>query len=119
TDHQVKIRGFRVELGEIEAALAEHPGLDRVAVVDRLDPGTGSRRLVAYFVPRPEAMERMAGMAGDIAPRALQAFLGSRLPGYMVPAAFVRLAVLPLTPTGKVDRQALPPLESERLEEGW
>ncbi|HEV7514943.1 MAG TPA: amino acid adenylation domain-containing protein, partial [Thermoanaerobaculia bacterium] len=114
TDSQVKIRGFRVELGEIEAALAQHPGLDQVAVVDRQDPGGGSRRLVAYFVPRPTRPEP------EPAARELQQFLAGLLPGYMVPAAFVRLAAMPLTPTGKTDRRVLPePDLDDRPEEGW
>ena len=110
TDDQVKIRGFRIELGEIEAALEQHPALAKVAVVDRPDPATDSKRLVAYFELRPEA---------DLAPRTLQEFLASKVPGYMVPALFVRLEVMPLSPTGKIDRRALPEPSSERLEEAW
>ncbi len=110
TDNQVKIRGFRVELGEIEAALEEHPAVAQVAVVDLPDPGTGSKRLVAYFVPHPE---------GDLAPRALQDYLATRVPGYMVPALFVRLDAMPLTPTGKTDRQALPEPAAERPTAAW
>ena len=98
-DSQVKVRGFRVELGEIEAALQEHPAVERSAVVDREEPGTGSRRLVAYFVPRP---------GGAVTPADLQELLRVKVPGYMMPAAFVALERLPLGPTGKVDRRALP-----------
>ncbi len=94
-DFQVKIRGFRVELGEIEARLAEHPRLRDATVLAREDE-PGDRRLVAYYV-------------GDEVPaEALQGFLSERLPEYMVPSAFVRLEVLPLTPNGKLDRGALP-----------
>ncbi|MEA2694508.1 MAG: hypothetical protein QOJ16_3895, partial [Acidobacteriota bacterium] len=113
TDSQVKIRGFRVELGEIEAALARHPALTEVAVVDRADPGSGSQRLVAYYVPRP---------AGEPTVGELQAFLAGLLPGYMVPAAFVRLEAIPVTPTGKTDRKALPepaPDRSGQTEDAW
>ncbi|HKV06574.1 MAG TPA: amino acid adenylation domain-containing protein [Thermoanaerobaculia bacterium] len=98
TDYQVKVRGFRIELGEIEAALLACPGVREaaVAVHERED---GHRRLVAYLA------------AGDPAPgvEALRSLLGKRLPDYMVPALFVPLPALPLTPSGKVDRRALPP----------
>jgi amino acid adenylation domain-containing protein/FkbM family methyltransferase len=110
TDNQVKIRGFRVELGEIETALEEHPAVAQVAVVDLPDPGTSSKRLVAYFVPHPE---------GDLAPRELQEYLATKVPGYMVPAVFVRLDAMPLTPTGKTDRQALPEPAAERPAAAW
>jgi amino acid adenylation domain-containing protein len=99
-DHQVKLRGFRIELGEIEAALARHPGIEECAAMVREDR-PGDRRLVAYLV---------APGAGPPAAD-LRAFLGERLPDYMVPSAFVALPALPLTRTGKVDRRALPPPE--------
>jgi amino acid adenylation domain-containing protein len=98
-DHQVKIRGFRVELGEIEAALATHPEVREAVVGDRADP-LGSRRLVAYVIP--------GGEAGSGLVPALRSHLEARLPSYMVPAAFVLLEVFPLSPSGKVDRRALP-----------
>jgi amino acid adenylation domain-containing protein len=93
-DHQVKIRGFRIELGEIEACLARHPAV-REAVVTARQDRSGGKRLVAY-------------VGGDGAAADLAAWLGERLPVYMVPAAFVFLAALPRTPNGKVDRRALP-----------
>ncbi|HEX6862760.1 MAG TPA: condensation domain-containing protein, partial [Thermoanaerobaculia bacterium] len=94
-DHQVKVRGFRIELGEIEAALSMHPAVREAAVVARGE-GAG-RRLVAYILPAAE------GNPGDL----LRAYLLERLPDYMVPAAFVPVEALPLTPSGKVDRKAL------------
>ncbi len=105
-DHQVKLRGFRIELGEVEAALARYPGVQECVAIVREDR-PGDRRLAAYLVT-----------AGG-APRAteLRAYLGERLPDYMVPTAFMVLPALPLTRTGKVDRRALPPPVEERHEE--
>ncbi len=97
-DFQVKIRGFRVEPGEIEAILVKHPSL-RDAVVVAQKSG-GDKRLVAYFVPA-------AGKTPSSSE--LRDFLSGTLPPFMVPAVFVRLDAMPLTPNGKVDRKALPP----------
>ncbi|MEW6032839.1 MAG: amino acid adenylation domain-containing protein [Bacillota bacterium] len=105
-DHQVKIRGFRVELGEIEATLWEHPAV-RSAVVDLRGEGDGARRLVAYVVPAP---------GEEPSPNSLRVFLRDRLPDYMVPSAFITLDRLPLLPSGKVDRRALPPPSRARPE---
>jgi len=104
-DQQVKIRGFRVEPGEIEAALATHPGVREAAVVAREPPAGrgGPRRLVAYVV----AGEPAAAPT----PAELRAHLRELLPEHMVPALFQLLPALPLTPSGKVDRRALPDLE--------
>jgi amino acid adenylation domain-containing protein len=105
-DHQIKIRGFRVELGEIEAALRSHARVHDAAVVLRPGPG-GDARLVAYLV--------RAGEGGEpIPPAELRGFLQERLPEYMVPALFMELPALPLTPSGKVDRRALPAPEAKR-----
>ncbi|MFF9673496.1 amino acid adenylation domain-containing protein [Streptomyces eurythermus] len=97
-DQQVKLRGFRIELGEIEAVLAQHPGLRQVAVVAR-DVRPGDRRLVAYLVPRGDG-------GPDVAE--LREWAGRRLPSYMVPSLWTTLPELPLTPSKKVDRKALP-----------
>ncbi|HXZ14613.1 MAG TPA: amino acid adenylation domain-containing protein [Roseiarcus sp.] len=98
-DFQVKIRGFRIELGEIEARLSQHPSV-REAVVLARDDSSGDKRLVAYCTPRADAL--------PADPEALRARLSAWLPDYMVPAAYVRLDVFPLTQSGKLDRNALP-----------
>ncbi|MEU0587931.1 amino acid adenylation domain-containing protein [Streptomyces sp. NPDC006132] len=99
-DQQVKIRGFRVEPGEIEAAARALPGVRAAAVVARED-GTAPRRLVAYVEP-----DTGAGRRPD--PAGLRHALAERLPAHLVPAAVVVLEALPLTPSGKLDRRALP-----------
>ncbi|HEY6537984.1 MAG TPA: amino acid adenylation domain-containing protein [Candidatus Dormibacteraeota bacterium] len=96
-DAQVKIRGFRVELGEVEACLAEHPRVLSAAVVAMGGEGRPTA-LAAYIVAADEAPP-----AGE-----LRAFLHERLPNYMVPSYWTVLDRLPLTPSGKVDRQRLP-----------
>jgi len=108
-DLQVKIRGFRVELGEIEAALAQHPQV-RDGVVVAHENGAGDNRLIAYVVPRRQVGARHAvplrlkdSLSGE-----LRAFLQQKLPEYMVPNSFVMLESLPLTASGKLNRRALP-----------
>ncbi|MBI4624603.1 MAG: amino acid adenylation domain-containing protein [Verrucomicrobia bacterium] len=100
-DSQVKIRGFRVEPAEVEAALAAHPSVRESAVVVRAG-SAGERSLVACVVARSQP----APTADD-----LRSFLQGKLPGYLVPAAFVFCDALPLTANGKVDRRALARLE--------
>ncbi|MFV1966849.1 MAG: amino acid adenylation domain-containing protein, partial [Pirellulaceae bacterium] len=105
-DTQVKIRGFRIELGEIEATLTTHPAVRQAVVIVR-EEDPGRKRLVAYLVPA-EAQEPTTGE--------LWQFLQQKLPEAMVPAAFVTLESLPLTPRGKVDYKALPAPDSTRPE---
>lgn len=102
-DQQIKLRGFRIELGEIENAISEFSDVSQNVVILREDRVT-DKRLVAYLVTGP---------AFDI--EALQVYLKSRLPQYMVPAAYVLLDQIPLTPNGKLDRKALREPEYENV----
>ncbi|HLL47242.1 MAG TPA: amino acid adenylation domain-containing protein, partial [Longimicrobiaceae bacterium] len=95
TDFQVKVRGFRIELGEIEAVVARHPAVREAVAVVRED-APGDRRIVAYVT------------GDEPSPAELRAHAAAQLPEYMVPAATVVLESFPLTPSGKVDRRALP-----------
>ncbi|HLJ89318.1 MAG TPA: amino acid adenylation domain-containing protein [Candidatus Angelobacter sp.] len=99
-DHQVKIRGFRIELGEIETCLARHPDIREVVVTSREETSDG-RQLVAYYTRVDQGAER--SLAAH-----LRAWLADRLPGYMVPDAYVHLDAMPLTANRKLDRNALP-----------
>ncbi len=101
-DQQVKVRGVRIELGEVEAALLEHPEVGGCAVILRQDR-PGERGLVAYVVPASASL---------VSPSDLRRFLAERLPVALVPSAFVALEALPLNPNGKVDRRALARLEA-------
>ncbi|ELP64082.1 non-ribosomal peptide synthetase [Streptomyces turgidiscabies] len=102
TDRQVKIRGNRIELGEIEAALSRQPAVAQAAVT------VNAGRLVAYVVPARDA---------EVPPSAeLQAALAQELPAAVIPAAYVALDALPLTPSGKLDRAALPAPQTVRAE---
>jgi surfactin family lipopeptide synthetase A len=95
-DDQVKIRGFRIEIGEIEAALIRHPAVRQTAV--RYEEGPAGKRLVAYLVFTDELWPSS---------ESLRAFLGSRLPDYMIPVHFIVLDTLPMTAGGKIDRRRL------------
>jgi amino acid adenylation domain-containing protein len=106
-DHQVKIRGFRVEPGEVEAALAAHPGIGQAAVVVRRQPD-GEQQLVACFTPAASP-----GPAGALTAGEARDWLRSRLPAYMVPATFLALPALPLGDHGKIDRRALVEMAAE------
>ena len=110
-DHQVKIRGFRIELGEIESILKQHEAVRDVVVMAREDV-PGDKRLVAYIVPEKEKTPFVS---------VLRQYLKEKLPEYMIPNSFVTLDTFPLTPNGKVDRNALPAPEHTRpkLEETY
>jgi amino acid adenylation domain-containing protein len=105
SDFQVKIRGHRIEPGEIEQAMLQHPRVRQAAVVAREDE-TGQRRLVAYLVVEDRFVNRdelFVHSADE-----LRSFLRGRLPEAMIPAFFVTLDAMPLSPNGKLDRKALP-----------
>jgi amino acid adenylation domain-containing protein len=105
-DNQVKVRGFRIEVGEIEAVLAQHLAVRETVVLAR-EAQPGDKQLVAYVVPNNEQTPTTSE---------LRNFLLKQLPEYMVPSVFVILEALPLTPNGKVNRQALPAPEPLRPE---
>ena len=105
-DQQVKIRGFRIELGEIEVAIAAHPAIKHVAVIDHED-SPGDKKLIAYLVadnPPPTLVTD------------LRETLHTQLPEYMIPTHFQHLDTLPLTTSGKLDRKALPIPQHQRTD---
>jgi acyl carrier protein len=104
-DDQVKIRGQRIELGEVSAALDHHPSV-RSSVVVVVKSQSGEPRLVAYMVPAGKAC------AGELA---LRNHLAQSLPEYMVPGDFIWISEMPVTPNGKVDREALPAPHSDDI----
>jgi amino acid adenylation domain-containing protein len=105
-DHQVKIRGFRIETGEIESVLMQHSQVRESLVLAREDIA-GDNPLVAYIVSTNGAPPSA---------KSLQEYLKTKLPDYMIPAAFVSLQSLPLTPNGKVNRKELPPPDVSAIE---
>ncbi|MEL6438033.1 MAG: non-ribosomal peptide synthetase [Cyanobacteria bacterium J06621_8] len=113
-DHQTKIRGFRIELGEIEACLSQHPMVsDAIAIVREDIPD--DKRIVAYAVPVADlAQDDLAHLISR-----LRDFLNEKLPGHMIPSGIVLLETLPIAPSGKVDRQALPIPQQNESEVGF
>jgi amino acid adenylation domain-containing protein len=118
-DEQVKLRGYRIELGEIEAVLRQHPGIRDAAVTVREDV-IGDQRLVGYCVVRSDETDGTNGTSVSDEShlshlsQELRTFLRDKLPEFMTPSAFVMLDRLPLSPSGKVDRTALPAPDASR-----
>jgi len=104
-DDQVKIRGYRIEPGEISAVLNRHPGVEMTCVTARAEE-SGELRLIAYIVMKAGADLRISELRNSLA---------EHLPEYMVPSKFVKIARLPLTTHGKVDRAALPAPTAENV----
>ncbi|MDJ0729381.1 MAG: non-ribosomal peptide synthase/polyketide synthase [Crocosphaera sp.] len=97
-DNQIKLRGFRIELGEIETVLGHHPNV-KTALVNLYEDDRENKSLVAYIIPKNEPQP---------SPSELRQYLKAKLPEYMIPSFFILLEIFPLTPSGKVDRRALP-----------
>src|SRR6266542_1603239 len=112
-DEQVKLRGYRVEPGEIEAVLAQHGSIKESLVVAR-EEQPGEKRLVAYLVVASEAASEERPTSSE-----LRVWLKEKLPEFMLPAAFVFLDAMPLTPSGKLDRKGLPEPEYTNRELGF
>jgi amino acid adenylation domain-containing protein len=113
-DNQVKVRGHRVELGEIEAALNQHPAVKTSLVIAHSDLSENlkfkienTKSLIAYVVAKQQAAPSVGELRG---------YLKEKLPEFMIPSTFVIIENLPLTPNGKIDRNALPQTGGARLE---
>lgn len=104
-DFQVKVRGFRIELGEIEATLESHPHVVQAVAIVR-EEQLGNARISAYYLP---------SASNPPSVRELKSYVQDRLPDYMTPSAWVEMAQWPLTPSGKIDRRALPSPSMSRL----
>ncbi|MCB9183926.1 MAG: amino acid adenylation domain-containing protein [Flavobacteriales bacterium] len=103
-DGQVKVRGYRIELGEVEVAMEKHPAVEQ-AVANVREDRPGLKRLIGYYVAK-----------GELSTNELRKHLASLLPDYMQPSAFVAVKELPRTPSGKIDRKALPAPDVKRPE---
>lgn len=101
-DGQVKVRGYRIELGEVEVAMEKHPAVEQ-AVANVREDRPGLKRLIGYYVAK-----------GELSTNELRKHLASLLPDYMQPSAFVAVEELPRTPSGKIDRKALPAPDVKR-----
>jgi amino acid adenylation domain-containing protein len=104
TDSQIKLRGFRIEIAEIESVLSQHPDIVECAVILQTI-GKSQKVLTAYY----------QSLKSDITEKDLQNYLSNELPNYMVPSVFIKLEKLPVSPSGKIDRKALPAPESYHL----
>ncbi|MCP4154363.1 MAG: amino acid adenylation domain-containing protein, partial [bacterium] len=103
-DTQVKLRGYRIELGELESILGKHEKIAEATAIIR-ESDSGDQTLCAYIVPRtPDTTQTIE----TLQPQALKEYLEQKLPAYMIPAYFIQLEKIPLTPNGKIDRNALP-----------
>jgi len=96
-DHQIKVRGFRIELAEVEAALAAHAAIQECCAIS-IPVTMEENQLIAFFVPKEQA---------TISVDDLREYLNQTLPDYMIPARFIQMEALPLSASGKVDRQQL------------
>jgi amino acid adenylation domain-containing protein/non-ribosomal peptide synthase protein (TIGR01720 family) len=103
-DFQVKIRGFRIELGEIESQLLKHENVKEAVVIARPEE-SGDKSICAYIVPLSASP---TSKTSPTSPAKLRQYLAASLPDYMIPAYFIQLDQIPITPNGKVDRAALP-----------
>jgi amino acid adenylation domain-containing protein len=112
-DDQVKIRGNRIELGEIESQLLKHDSVNAAVVLAEEDE-SGENCLVAYIVPPPTPKTNRTSRTNQTSPLKLRQYLSRTLPEYMIPSYFVPLETIPLTPSGKVDRKALPGIRGLR-----
>ncbi len=112
-DYQVSIRGFRVELTEIEYVLRDHPSIEEVVVVDRLNDNKVAA-LVCYYVEKTVDGDSNTNTNQQLSSDDLIRFVSEKLPSYMIPSLFVRLDEMPLTPNRKIDRLALPAASFEQ-----
>ena len=111
-DGQVKVRGYRIELGEVEVAMEKHPAVEQAVATVREDR-PGLKRLIGYYVAKPTSAGASAGNS-ELSTNELRKHLASLLPDYMQPSAFVSVKELPRTPSGKIDRRALPAPDVKR-----